>query len=88
MDHGESGRVAVSAAADFIRRRREQRDEERLYVKWRGGAEAEQLRKQGKPIPHNYWFYLKYRNHYSWITVALATLKLTNEQPCKAHSTR
>ena len=83
MDHCESGRAAVSneGAADFLRRRREARDEEKAYMRWLQSDEAKTMKANGKAIPRNYWFFIKYRNHYPWIVVALATMKLTNGQP-------
>lgn len=82
MGNSQPGRPAVSeGAADFLRRRREGHDEERTYVEWSQSAQAQSMRTAGYAIPRNYWFFVKYRNHYPWISVALITAKLTNEQP-------
>lgn len=78
MADSEPERSALTAAKEFINRRyNSQADADRkLYSTWYRSAGANELRAQGKAIPVDFFFYLKYQNHYPWVTTSLLTFKL------------
>lgn len=81
MADSEPERSALTAAKEFIKRRySSQADvDRRLYSAWYQSAGADELRTQGKAVPVDFFFYIKYQSHYPWVTTSLLTFKLLQQ---------